>query len=112
MHIVIIKVQVQMWRTQNKNSIGLGLFTIINNLFIDLMNPHMLKCVNCKFQQVDGNILNQSFVIHKGFIKYNKANDVTPMKTHVDSLHLHLVVKRKLILIDKSIAKHDLDHSQ
>jgi hypothetical protein len=41
------------------------------------------------------------------------TNDVTLMKTHVDSTHLHLVAKRKLILIDKSMAKHvDLDHSQ
>jgi len=76
------------------------------------MNPQMLKCIICKFQQVDGNILNQTFFIHKGFIKYNKANDVAPMKTHVDSTHFYLVAKRKLILIDKSMAKHvDLDHS-
>jgi hypothetical protein len=67
----------------------------------------MLKCIIYKSQQIDGNSLNQSFVIHKGFIKYNKANDVTLMKTHVDSTHLHLVAKRKLILIDKSMAKHD-----
>ncbi len=37
---------------------------------------------------------------------YNKANGVTPMKTHVDYAQFCLVVKRKLILIKKSMAKH------
>jgi hypothetical protein len=44
--------------------------------------------------------------------KYNKTNGVTPMKTHVDFTHFQLVMKRKLILIKKFIAKNvDFDHS-
>jgi hypothetical protein len=70
----------------------------------------MLKCIIYKSQQID-NILNQSFV-HKGFIKCNKANGVTPMKTHVDFAHSCLVAKIKLKLIEKFMAKHvDLSHS-
>ncbi len=61
--------------------------------------------------QIVGNILNQSFV-HKWFAKCNKANGVTPMKTHVDFAHSCLVAKIKLILIEKFMAKHvDLYHS-
>jgi hypothetical protein len=65
----------------------------------------MLKCIIYKSQQGVGNVLNQSYVFRKGFIKYNKANDVTPMKTHVDFVHPQLVEKGKLILIKKSMAK-------
>ncbi len=71
----------------------------------------MLRCIIYKSQQIGGNILNQSF-IHKGFIKCNKANGVTTMKTHADFAHSCLVAKIKLILIEKSMAKHvDLYHS-
>jgi hypothetical protein len=63
------------------------------------MNTQMLRCIIYKSQQIIGNILHQSF-IRKGFIKCNKANGVTPMKTHVDLAHSCLVTKRKLILIE------------
>jgi hypothetical protein len=71
----------------------------------------MLRCIIYKSQQISGNILNQSS-LHKGFIKCNKANGVTPMKTCVDFAHFCLVAKIKLTLIEKPMAKHvDLYHS-
>lgn len=83
-----------------------GFFVINNNLSIDLVNPKMLRCIIFKSKQVVANILNKGFSLCKGLIKYNKANGVTPIKTHVDSAHFCLVVKRKLILIKKSMVKH------
>jgi hypothetical protein len=41
----------------------------------------------------------------KGFIKYNKTNDITSMKTHIDVAHAHLVAKRKLKLTTNVAAK-------
>ncbi len=44
-----------------------------------------------------GNTLNHlSYVLHKGLIKYNNTNDITPMKTHIDVAHVRLLAKRKL----------------
>jgi hypothetical protein len=110
-HFIIIEAQAQKWKAHNMNSIGWGLFVVNNNLYVDLVNTSMLRCIICKSQQIVGNSLNQSFV-HKGFIKCNKANGVTPMKIQVNFAHSCLVAKIKLILIEKSMAKHvDLYHS-
>jgi hypothetical protein len=73
-----------------------GFFVINDNLYINLVNLKMLRCIICKFQQVVDNILNESFAVCKGLVKYNKATSVTPMKTHVDYAHFCLVVKKKL----------------
>jgi hypothetical protein len=43
--------------------------------------------------------LTKVFAYHKGLIKYNKANTITPMKTHINVTHAHLVAKRKLKVI-------------
>ncbi len=99
-HFIIIETQVQKWKANNINSIDWGLFIVNNNLYVDIVNTWMLRCIIYKFQQIVGNILNQSFV-HKGFIKCNKANGITPMNTHVDFAHSCLVAKIKLILIKK-----------
>ncbi len=34
--------------------------------------------------------------LKKNFIKYNKTNNIIPMKTHIDSTHPHLITKIKL----------------
>jgi hypothetical protein len=89
------------------NSICWGFFAINDNYIVDLKNPHMLHCIIYRptLGQKVGNIPNQSFVSRKGLIKYNKANDITPMKTHIDATHACLVVKRKLKLIINVAAK-------
>jgi hypothetical protein len=89
------------------NSICWGLFAINDNSLVDFKNPHMLHCIICRptpCQEV-GNIIKQSFVLCKGFIKYNKTNDITSMKTHIDVAHAHLVAKRKLKLTTNVAAK-------
>ncbi len=111
MHFIITEAQAQKWKAHNMNSIGWGLFVVNNNLYVDLVNTQMLRCIIYKSQQIVGNILNQSF-IPKGFIKCSNANGVTPMKTHVDFAHSCSVAKRKLILVEKFMVKHvDLYHS-
>jgi hypothetical protein len=74
----------------------------------------MLCCIICKptpCQKV-GNIFNQSFVLCKGPIKYNKTNIITSMKTHIDASHAHLIAKRKLKLIVIVETKYlDINHN-
>jgi hypothetical protein len=75
----------------------------------------MLCCIICRptrCQEV-GNILNQSFVLRKGLIKYNKTNNITPMKTHIDVAHARLVAKRKLKLTTIATTKQfDTNYNQ
>lgn len=70
-----------------------GFFVVNDNMFVDLVNPQMLRCIICMFHQVINNILNQNNILCKGIIKYSKTNNVTFMKIHVDSTHFHLVVE-------------------
>ncbi len=92
----------------------LGFFAINDNSLVDLKNPHMLCCIICRptpCQEV-GNISKQSFVLCKGLVKYNTINNITPMKTHIDGAHVHLVAKRKLKLIIIVATKQlDIDHN-
>jgi hypothetical protein len=84
--IIIIVAQAQKWKPNNKNSICWGFFIGNDNSPIDFKNPQMLCCIICRptpCQKV-GNIFNQSFVLHKGPIKYNKTNNITLMQTHID----------------------------
>jgi hypothetical protein len=75
----------------------------------------MLCCIICRptpHQEV-GNIPKQSFVYRKVLIKYNKANAITPMKTHIDDTHVHLITKRKLKVIAIVATKQfDTDHNR
>jgi hypothetical protein len=74
----------------------------------------MLRCIICRptpYRKV-GNIPKQSFAYCKGLIKYNKANAITPMKTHIDATHGHLIAKRKLKVIAIVATKQfDTDHN-
>ncbi len=44
-------------------------------------------------------------LLEKDLIKYGKTNGITPMKTHVDNVHLHLLTKRNSILSERALAK-------
>jgi len=58
----------------------------------------MLRYIILKLTpQEVGNILNQSFVLYKRFIKYNKMNNITSMKMHIDVAHIRLITKKSLI---------------
>jgi hypothetical protein len=60
-----------------------------------------------------GNTFNQSFVLCKGLIKYNKMNDITPMKTCIEGAQNRLLAKRKLKLINIATTNHfDINISQ
>jgi hypothetical protein len=55
----------------------------------------MLRYIILKLTpQEVGNILNQSFVLYKRFIKYNKMNNITSMKMHIDVAHVCLIAKK------------------
>jgi hypothetical protein len=47
----------------------------------------------------------QTSIAKKCFIKYNKTNGITTMKTHFDNFHSCLHVKKKSILSEKAMAK-------
>jgi hypothetical protein len=52
-------------------------------------------------------------LLEKDLIKYGKTNGITPMKTHVDSVHLHLLTKRNFILSERALAKFsEIDHKR
>jgi len=60
-----------------------------------------------------GNTFNQSFVLCKGPIKYNKMNDITPMKTCIEGAQNRLLAKRKLKLTNIVTKNHfDINISQ
>jgi hypothetical protein len=69
----------------------------------------MLRCIIYRFEQANDNVLIKScYILRKGFIKYNKCNGVTPMKTHIDCVHPKLLTTRK-----KQLTKViPLDHTQ
>jgi hypothetical protein len=114
LNLVAIAIKAQKWKPNNKNSICWGFFAVNDNSLIDFKNPHMLCCIICRptrCQKV-GNISKQMFVLCKGLIKYNTTNNITPMKTHIDGAHVHLIAKRKLKLIIIVAAKQlDIYHN-
>jgi len=62
----------------------------------------MLWCIIYRIEQVSALDLCQLFTLQKGLIKYGKINGITPMKTHVESMHPKLVAHKKLAIIEKS----------
>ncbi len=52
----------------------------------------------------------QRFIMHKGLIKYNKVNGITPMTIHVQTTHLKLFVLKKQQLGE--VAKPNVVHFQ
>jgi hypothetical protein len=67
-HLVIIETQIKKWKNEG------GFFVVNDNMFVDLVNPQMLRCIICMFHQVINNILNQNYIFCKGLIKYSKTN--------------------------------------
>jgi hypothetical protein len=55
----------------------------------------MLQCIICKFGQASKIDLTQRSILHKGLIKYNKTNGITPMKTHVEATQPKVRAQRK-----------------
>jgi hypothetical protein len=68
-HFLVIAIQAHKWKPDNKNSICLGSFVVNDNFPIDIKNP----------QEV-GSILNYKFILCRRLIKYNKMNNIIPMK--------------------------------
>jgi hypothetical protein len=92
--LTIVEVQVQQCIPHNMTSICWGFFVINDNLLIDFENPQMLLCTIYQSKQIVGNILNQlNCILKKWFIKYNKKNNINPMKTHIDYAHPYLTTK-------------------
>ncbi len=59
----------------------------------------MLWCIICRIEQASVLDLCKHFTLRKGFIKYDKINGITPMKTHVEFVHPKLVACKKLTII-------------
>ncbi len=92
--LTIVEVQIQQCKPHNMTSICWGFFIINDNLLIDFENPQMLWCTIYQFKQVAGNILNRpNYILKKWFINYNKTNNITPMKTHIDYAYPCLTTK-------------------
>ncbi len=92
--LTIVEVQVQQCKPHNMTSICWGFFVINDNLLIDFENPQMLWCTIYQFKQVVGYILKRpNYILKKWFIKYNKTNNITFMKTHIDYAHPCLTTK-------------------
>ncbi len=66
-----------------------------DGLLLDLVNPQMLQCIICRYEQSTNDALAQRFILCKGLIKYNKVNGITPMIMHVQITHLKLFALRK-----------------
>ncbi len=87
-------------------------FFITNVFQTSTMIYQSSTCIkNC--QTMTNFYLHFNVLSLKGLIKYNKMNDIAPMKTHIDVTHAHLLVKRKLKLTIIVATNHfDINHSQ
>jgi hypothetical protein len=70
----------------------------------------MLRCIICRTKQANALDLCQRSILQKGLIKYGKINGITPMRSHVESMHLKLVTHRKLTIIKELVIA--ASHSQ
>jgi hypothetical protein len=69
----------------------IGDFLAINNgLLMDLVNPSVLQCIICRFEQASSNALTQKSTFYKGLIKLNKTNGIIPMIAYVQITNLQL----------------------
>jgi hypothetical protein len=66
-----------------------------NGLFVDFVNPQMLQCIICKYEQTINDIVAQRSIMHKGLIKYNKVDGINPMSIYVQIAHMKLFAMRK-----------------
>jgi hypothetical protein len=65
---------------------------------MDVENLQMLQCISCRTKQVSVHDLCQRSTLRKIFIKYNKFNEIVPMKNHIEFTHPRLVANRKLAI--------------
>jgi hypothetical protein len=71
----------------------------------------MLRCIICRIEQVGALDLCQHSILQKGLIKYGKINGITPMRTHVQSMHPKLVACKKLAIVEELVIVV-VNHSQ
>lgn len=70
-----IKAQVALWKLHHNSSICWGFFVVNDNVLIDIVNPQMLRCIICRSEQANENVLIEScYILRKWLIKYNKCN--------------------------------------
>ncbi len=79
-----------------------------DGLLVDLVNPQMLQCIICRYEQAINDVLVQRSILCKGLIKYNKVNGITPMTMHVQISHSKLFALRKQQL--KEVTEHVTIH--
>ncbi len=91
MHLQVMELQTLLWKQHNVMYMCWSFFVINDNIPIDFANPQMLHYVIYQTQQAFINILDQSSIVKNDHITYSKTNGITPMKTHVDNVHYHLV---------------------
>jgi hypothetical protein len=101
--MVAIQSQAITWKPNSRTSLCWGFFVVNDNLLVDLEKLQMLQCIICKIKQVGVLDLCQHSNLRKGLIKYGKINGITPMRTHVESMHRKLVGCRKLAITKKLI---------
>ncbi len=75
----------------------LGIFTINDDLHVDLVNLQILWCIICKSEQTSNDVLAQKSIMHKCLIKYIRINGITLVIIHVQITHPKLFVMKKYI---------------
>ncbi len=66
-----------------------------DGMIVDFVNPQMLLCIICRYEQTTNDVLVQISIMHKGLIKYNKVDGINPMSIYVQIAHSKLFVMRK-----------------
>jgi hypothetical protein len=55
---------------------------------MDFVNPQVLQCIICKYEQAYVDVSTQKSIFRNGLVKYNKINYIVSMNIHVQTAHL------------------------
>jgi hypothetical protein len=75
------------WKPWSRNASSWAFFTVNDNQPVQVEKPQVLRCILCRPEAVNLDVLAQRTRARKGVITYNKSNGTTAMRKHIESEH-------------------------
>ncbi|CAK9190719.1 unnamed protein product [Sphagnum troendelagicum] len=79
--------QAAKWKLWSRNASSWAFFAVNDNEPVQVETPQVLRCILCRPEAVNLDVLAQRTRARKGVITYNKANGTTAMRKHIESEH-------------------------
>ncbi len=79
--------QAAKWKLWSRNASSWAFFAVNDNEPVQVETPQVLRCILCRPEAVNLDVLSQRTRARKGVITYNKANGTTAMRKHIESEH-------------------------